>query len=255
MLTDLTLFQPQEMSFDMPQVDLPRIRIDTKTGEFVHDYGDRWHSLEAVIIKAHDQSRVMWPSDFKRGNQPLCKSVDGRQPVERDPDLNPYGSLAEDGRRSCLGCPQAEWVETPAERLKPACAEVVNLLLVEIETEMPGVLSLARTRYRTGQNLSSFWAMTNFRFTVRLTTHLEKGPSGEWYMVEFQRSEKLSREQSRALATLHQQTSAWRLAALASELTVLDIEEQHRQLANGSAGMSLPDRVEVMRGPAEAVVE
>jgi hypothetical protein len=146
----------------------------------------------------------------------------------------------------------AEWGENGGERLKPACAEVVNLLLVEIETEMPGVLSLARTRYRVAQNLSSFWAMTNFRFAVQLTTRLERGPTGEWYMVEFQRGEKFEAEQRQALAALYQQTKGWQLAALASELTLLDIEEpRNGQLTGPKSEESLTERATLLHGEPE----
>jgi len=249
MTTEITLFQPQEMSFDMPQVALPRLRIDKNTGEFVHDYGDRTPELHAVVIKAHEISRVMWPDKFKIGNQPLCKSNDGLAPVERDPEKTPYGALDETGLRTCTGCEMAEWIENGQERIKPPCAVVLNLLLLDIETEMPGVLALARTRFRTGQNLSSFWSMTNFRFSVILTTYQHTGDSGTWYMVEFKRGPKFEPEQSRALHTLYRQVQDWNLAAVASELTQQDIEENGHQPAAANGNMA--DRVETMRGPQE----
>lgn len=253
MTTDITLFQPHEMSFAMPQVALPRLRIDKNTGEFVHDYGDRTPELQAVLIKAHDPSRMLWPEKFKVGNQPLCKSNNAMWPVERDPQRNLFGATDEQGLRTCGGCPLAEWVEQDGERYKPRCALVLNLLLIDLETEMPGVLSLARTRFRTGENLASFWAMTNFRHAVTLTTYPYSGESGTWYMVEFKRGPKFGREQSQALYSLYQQVQGWNLAAVASELSQQDIEENG--LKPDHPEMSREERVEVMRGPREAGIE
>ncbi len=220
--TAIDLFAPQEMSFDM-QVSLPKFTIDKDTGTIRHSFGDECKTLHAAMIYAGFTHRMLWPERFKMGNQPLCRSHNNKYPVERDPMINTFGAES-NGQRTCMGCPMTEWTEENGERIKPRCALVISALVIDLETEMPGVLSLARTRLRTAEELTRFWGITGFRFSVYISTEKMQSPSGPYYQVNFKRGEKFLPEQTQNLKRLRDQVIGWNLAANSQELLLTDIE-------------------------------
>lgn len=220
--TAIEFFAPHEMSFDM-QVSLPAFRIDKDSGIIRHSFGDETQTLHAAVVLAGFTHRILWPEKFRVGNQPLCRSHNGVYPVERDPLINTFGAEA-NGQRVCEDCPMAQWGEEKGERIKPRCALVMSALIIDLETEMPGVLSLARTRLKMAESLTQFWGMTGYRYSAYITTEKVQSPSGTYWLTKFKRGPKFSFEQSQHLRRLRNEVRGWNLAANSQELLLTDVE-------------------------------
>jgi len=234
--------------FDRENVELPRWRIDKETGYFVHDWGDASEQLQVAILKV-DTSRVMWPERFREGNMALCRSHNTLWPVERDPAKNGYG-LNSNGVLICHGCPMADWGEADnGDRLKPRCAWVWNVLMMDLEVGLFGVLSLTRTRAKTGRRLMGFWQMSNFRFPAVLTTDKVRGPSGEWWGVEFKREQPFDESFREHVAEIAAQFREWDLSSIAADETGEPDEPEEAEAE------SFEERVEMMRGEPETGIE
>jgi hypothetical protein len=202
---------------DLSGITLPRWRIDKDTGHFVHDYGDDVETLTVAILKV-DRSRAMWPERYTEGNQALCRSHNLLWPEVRDPKLNSYG-VKREGQLFCDGCPMAEWKEENGQRVKPRCAEGWNVLLLDLDTGIMGVLSLSRTRAKVGQLLESFWRSTHLRFPASLSTEKVKGASGQWYGVKFRRLDGFEEEARERLLGIAAQFQAVNLSAVSADDT------------------------------------
>jgi len=203
--------------------ELPRWRIDKDSGLFIHDYGDEYETINAALLKV-DQSRVLWPADYVANSRPDCRSHNLKFPEERDPLKAPFGGLDKNGLRICENCSLSEWGGEENQRIKPPCAIVYDLLLLDLKTEILGVLSLMRTRLKTARKLDGFWKTTAMRFSVQLNTTKEHGPRGQWYALQFKRDETFTTEERQQLISMAIGFKHWSLSAVTTEIAMEDSE-------------------------------
>lgn len=178
----LAIAAPQQnivVGENVPQ--LPTWRVDKGTGEFIHTFGIKLATIEVVVLGVQ-MTRMLWPSDYEEGNQPLCGSYDMQFPYDRNTE---YGT-GEEGFKACQGCALSQWSSDKGKRIKPPCAEVYNALIVDVANNAPGIMSFMRTRSDTGRNLASFWRFMGKKKTVTFTSNKVTGKRGEWFGVNFQ---------------------------------------------------------------------
>jgi len=203
---------------DLDDFQLPRWRINKDNGLFIHDYGDQNEAIQVALIKV-SKSRVMWPERYTESNRPECRSHNLAHPEERDPEKAPFGAVDASNLRTCASCPLAEWTDDGQERIKPRCALTYDLLLLDLETGMLGVLSLMRTRAKVARTLEGFWKMTHMRFSVRLTTEKVSGPSGQWWGITFERDSTFEPEQREQLIGMATGFKHWNLSSITVDIT------------------------------------
>ncbi len=208
---------------DLDDFQLPRWRIDKDNGTFIHDYGDQKEIISTALLKV-SKSRVMWPARYAENSRPECRSHNLAHPEELDPVKAPFGMVDTNNLRTCAGCPLAEWTDDGQERIKPQCALTYDLLLLDLETGMLGVLSLMRTRAKVGQVLNGFWKMTHMRFGIRLGTEKVNGPAGQWWGVTFERAATFEPDQREQLISMATGFKHWSLSTITLDFTQEAIE-------------------------------
>jgi hypothetical protein len=67
---------------------------------------EKSESIDCVLLR-FEKSRVKWKKPFKRGEEPLCKSYDGKK--------------KSDGTMRCENCPDSKWDNLGSEQTKPEC--------------------------------------------------------------------------------------------------------------------------------------
>jgi len=111
-----------------------------------------------VVMLIKWSSRVLWPDKFNKENEPICRSRDGKVPAgdildESGKVLAPMSQSC-DWDKATLGkrgvfpshvCPYANWTGTKENSIPPACTEVINLILLDLETEIPFHFCLSST--------------------------------------------------------------------------------------------------------------
>jgi len=111
-----------------------------------------------VTLLLRYSTRVMWPEDYNSDNEPLCRSKDALSPAGdiQDEDGNVIPACGEscDWDKATLGkkgvwpkhiCHYANWGGTKDKPTPPPCKEVVNLILLNTDLEIPFLFSLSST--------------------------------------------------------------------------------------------------------------
>lgn len=111
-----------------------------------------------VTLLLRYSTRVMWPEDYNSDNDPLCRSKDSISPAGdiQDAEGNVIPACGEscDWDKATLGkkgvwpkhiCSYANWGGTKDKPTPPPCKEVVNLILLNTELEIPFLFSLSST--------------------------------------------------------------------------------------------------------------
>lgn len=172
------------------EITIPRWSIGKDDGLIRHEYGIEVERLQVAIIGVQ-RSRTMWPAQYEEGNAALCRSHNMVTPVDR---FTKFGS-GSDGQKLCFGCPFAEWkTDSSGKRIKPECSEDYNVLIVDLNSGVPGVLSLRRTRAQVGKTLEGFSRMMGNKNSVELWTEKEGSKSGKWYGLRFKMSAPFSED-------------------------------------------------------------
>lgn len=109
------------------------IEADDESGLIAGRFRDaqsnmQFPAMDLAVIQIAP-GRVCYPPDSERGAKPLCRSRDGIMPVIND------NLIRQDDGRGCALCPKSQWKKIAGKSIKPQCREVMNLLLVDIETE------------------------------------------------------------------------------------------------------------------------
>jgi hypothetical protein len=144
----------------------------------INEASPEFKHMRVAVIQVV-MKRSLWPVPFSDGDAPLCKSDDMVNPVNR---MGEYGATNADGLRTCVGCKLAEWeTDKKGKRIKPACSEDYVVLLVDLETGVPGILPLRRTRVAAGKQLMGFSRFMGQTYAALIWTVAEGNGSLQWY--------------------------------------------------------------------------
>jgi hypothetical protein len=153
-------------ALDRGDVIIPRLTITQPTtpdidavnvGKFsVNITGDFYESMHLVCLKL-SKGRILWPKDYSKDNDPLCKSNDFLTPVLIEGQSPMCHTCAvTPGTKDDHECKYANWgVDKKGKVIAPLCMEVWNMLVFDLETYMPMFLSLKSTSIKPLKKLFS----------------------------------------------------------------------------------------------------
>lgn len=224
---------PSDVPFDdglgeVSQEDLiiPRLKIGQAQSDgdvagklFIDITGDVIDEMELVLLKL-TKGRVLFPEDFSRDSEPLCKSQNFKTPEE---------SVESPMSTECKECPYAKWTKSSTRKNKPPrCNEVWNLLVLDYENYVPCWLSLKSTALKPARKIISMLKLRGtakripcwgFKFTI--TINIRTGDSGNSYVPAFSALTELGSDDMESMELIH--------AQLASEQVNFDEEAETPQ--------------------------
>jgi len=166
----LTITQPTTPDIEATNVGKLTINI---TGDF-------FEKMRLVCLQLV-KGRLLWPADYSRDNEPLCKSNDFMVPVRtegREPMCHSCGIIP--GTKDEHYCEYANWGKDKKGKITaPRCLEVWNMLVFDLNTYMPMYLSLKSTSIKPLRKLFS---------SISILGNAKKVPMWGW---EFEVSLKL----------------------------------------------------------------
>lgn len=168
-------------------IKMPKLKLAQPTSLEVTDekckageYLNMTTSNVMPTVKCHllsvKKGRVKWPDQFKRGDQPLCRSFDGIKSV--------------DTGRPCKGCPDAVWEDSK----KPSCGVVYSWMGL-LEDDSPFRMTFAGASISKNKDLLTQLKMASlpaFAFNMELVSEKQKNDKGTYYITNFnlQKDEK-----------------------------------------------------------------
>jgi len=170
---------------------IPRLKIDKNNGDLKLNISDDVATEMNVAVIRISKSRILWPAEYDKDNDPLCKSNNFTTPdtsIEK-PMCDSCGMLPlEPGqKRAKHKCEYANWtMNKKNENVPPACSEVWNVLLVDLDTYTPMIFSVAGNKLSpTKKILSTINIRTSAKripacsFSFKLTSTLVSKPKGD----------------------------------------------------------------------------
>lgn len=137
-------------------------------------------TIDCVLLD-QGKSMVMWKKPFKRGEDPLCRSFDGRVKAEGC------------GDGDCMKCKHssqnpAAWRALPEGESKPACNMSYVFLAVDCETGMPFRIIAAGASVANTKDFLNKLAplrVSPFCCKVTLKSEQKENDQGVFYVVDF----------------------------------------------------------------------
>lgn len=135
------------------------------------------------ILLDQGKSMVMWKKPFKRGEEPLCRSFDGKIKTEGCGDGN------------CATCkfssqnPKAWEAAKLKGETKPECNMSYVFLAIDTETKMPFRIIFAGASVSNAKDFLNQIApmrLSPFCFKVTLSTSQQENESGVFYVTNFE---------------------------------------------------------------------
>ncbi len=172
---------------------IPNLIVVQKTHD---DYSDHMGSLFSpeldlpfekmrCSVLVRWDSRVMFPEKFKADNDPLCRSLDGKHPATDIVDsegnkIVPLGPSCGWNKATLHhDCPYANW----SDNEPPRCKEVVNLVVLDLESDMPFRISFSSTSLKPFKEFSKKLGYRKMALTSKRKR--EGLPKSRDFMFEF----------------------------------------------------------------------
>jgi hypothetical protein len=177
------------LSLKASDLKMPRFRVmqptslevtqgKVKPGTFYNQVtGESVARLPAVLLAKNEQ-RVMWEKQFKRGDKPICRSVDGIR-------------AAGDPRKECAKCPFGKWENIAEGSNKPQCNMAYGwLALSQLDTSrnMPFRLVIPGASVKYTKDFFTSIAprqLAPFAYKIVLFTEFEQNDKGAFYVVKY----------------------------------------------------------------------
>lgn len=242
-------FKDNVIKEDIPQQARLRVAqnkntdLDIEAGTLYNDvsgvkYGN---AVEVVFLGWFKDSRVMWPIDYHKDNDPECASNDGIKPAKstnRRPLTNPQTG-------PCASCPSAEWgVNGEA----PRCSRQRNCALWIVQDEEPVQLTVQKSGMPPAQRLTLLSDTCGVRRTIWVTPKYEDNEKGQYYILLYSKSGK---EGTKIKPTL-----SLRLHGLGQSLVKLNkLEGQADVVRDGGNGYTPDPDAQVIEGEASEAEE
>lgn len=176
-------------SFGAEDSLMPRLRLVQAQSQFSDAIGKIFNNItnEAkdavdVVVIGAKKARCRWPDGaFSRDQEPQCASDDAITARE--------GMAGIDMRRTpttvCDECVYSQWsTNEKDERVPPACALSYNFLVVDVQDDLPALITFQRTSARAGRTLVTLVRAFGYRRAYRISTKQMTGPSGKFHVYE-----------------------------------------------------------------------
>lgn len=177
-------------SFDAGDLVIPRYKIVQPTskegtpGVFKNNLTNEEKDRINVVVLAASKGRVCWGENIEE--DPVCRSSDGLMPSEEvERPINPVCGTKENGKRFEPVCPNAVWQDN---NQRPACDEVINLLCVNRDDQVPFFISLHGMQLKPVRAYLSAIGLRRkslHEFQTTLTLKETTNHKGKFFVVQF----------------------------------------------------------------------
>lgn len=208
--------QPPEMlgleQFDTGDLVIPRYKIVQPTskegtpGRFKNNLTNEEIEKLNVVVLAASKGRVCWSENLEE--DPICRSSDGLRPSETVE--SPFSEICgrkENGKRFEPVCSCAHWGE---KNERPACNEVINLLCVGYDDQVPFFISLHGTQLKPVRAfLSALGLRRKSLYEYQATMNLKETSNhkGKFYVIQFENLKENKADQKEFFRSLFFQYS------------------------------------------------
>lgn len=181
-------------ALDSADLIIPRIVVgqaqsqcpDEAKGKFYCEVtGDAKEKIIMVVLKM-EKSRVLFPKEFSRDSEPLCRSHNFIVPADDIDNATPMAV-------TCSECPYSGWSKDEKGKQKaPRCNECWNLLIVDLDDYTPAWFSMKSTALKPARRVMSALKMRAAAkrlpacaFSFEATIGKRTGDSGDSYLPAF----------------------------------------------------------------------
>lgn len=205
-------------------VIIPRLTITQPTtpdisadnvGKFcINITGDYYAAMHLCCLKLA-KGRLLWPAEYSKDNEPLCRSHDFINPANDIEGATPmcHTCTIIPGTKDEHHCPYANWgTDKKGKIIPPRCQEVWNMLVLDLETYMPMFLSLKSTSIKPLRKLFSAISILSkakkipmWGWSFKAELKLENYDKGKAYVPIFSSPSALSAEEVFSMADIRQQ--------------------------------------------------
>jgi hypothetical protein len=172
--------------FDASDAKLPKIKLIQPTsleatkgqcpaGWFYNSITKEKFQTIPCILLAFKKSRVRWKKPFKRGEEPLCRSFDGKR---GDKGVN------------CATCPYAKWDNLKDGATKPECNQSYVWLGID-QNKSPFRIIMSGSNVSITKDYLNTIAPTKlppFIFTMDLCSEQKENDSGVFYVIKYKQT-------------------------------------------------------------------
>lgn len=227
---------------DASDLRMPRVRLlqsnslevtkqGMKAGQFYNTVTKTAVDKLVVNLLVMGKSRVMWPDKFKRGDEPLCRSIDNIKSF--------------DGTKSCAKCPYADWDKAKLEgKNKPDCTMSYSWLCLDRTTKAPfritaGGMSAGPTKdfINVLAPECKKYGLGIFVYIVEITSKQEENENGVFYTMQYKKLDAIHGEE---YAYLEGECDSMRElfnSAMASDTLANDEHIEAEQTAGTNGGL------------------
>lgn len=172
-------------TLDRSDFKLPALRLIQKTSAEADDGVPPGHFYNTVTGKHAEsvlchllylsKTRTKWKQPFKRGEDPLCKSFDGK--------------VNTDNTKACAKCQDQSWDNLPDGQSKPSCLMSYTWLGVTADGKQPFRFTAGGKSVGTTKNFINETApqkLPPFVYKVKLGSQQQKNDSGTFYVATYE---------------------------------------------------------------------
>jgi len=120
----------------IPRAAIPQATSDKAKGTpgmiCVNLTGEEYEKIPVVILR-HQKGKVLYPEEYKKGDEAICWSRDA---------VVPGSTIEKPMATSCKECPYGQWKKVDGKNIKPDCSDTRTLLCVDTGTFVPFFISL-----------------------------------------------------------------------------------------------------------------
>ena len=182
---------------------------DEAKGKFYCEVtGDAKDLIKMVVLRM-DKSRVLFPEEFSRDSEPLCRSNDFVVPANDIEGATPMAV-------TCGECPYSSWEKNEKGKQKPPrCNECWNLLIVDLDDYTPAWFSMKSTALKPAKRVLSALKMRSAAkqvpacaFVFEATVAKRFGDSGDSYIPSFSGITELEEDDRNNMMSIRKQLSS-----------------------------------------------
>ena len=176
--------------FDTGDLVIPRYKIVQPTskegtpGVFKNNLTNEETEKVRVVVLSASKGRVCWGENLDA--DPICRSSDGLRPSDNiEKPVNSVCGTKENGKRFEPVCRNAIWRENNE---RPLCNEVINLLCVSTDDQVPFFLSLHGTQLKPVRALLSALGLRKkslYEYQVTLGLKETTNYKGKFFVIQF----------------------------------------------------------------------
>jgi len=154
-----------------------------KAGQFYNTVtGEAKDAIDCILLD-QGKSMVNWKKPFKRGEDPLCRSFNGKVKVDAD-------GVGDGNCETCQYSSQNQkaWNNLPEGETKPACNMSYVFLALDCETRTPFRIIAAGASVKTTKGFMNKLIPLNiapFACKVTFGSHQEENDQGVFYVLDY----------------------------------------------------------------------